>query len=289
MKKIIDFNVLSKAIIFALAFSCFGCAFMKPPENNAEWEPLFNGTDLDNWQVKIRGHELNDNFGNTFRVREGNMQIRYDQYENGFDNKFGHIFYEEAFSSYLLGVEYRFIGNQIEEGPGDWAYRNNGIMIHGQDPATMEINQDFPNSIEVQLLGGNGTDERPTANICTPGTQFVMDGKIIKTHCTLSTSPTFHGDQWVRVEVLVLQDSLIAHYVNGEEVMRYEKPQADPVRGNGEGESIRKGSISLQSESHPTDFRKVEIVNLEKYENDPEKLGQIVEKLMSEKRIAKQD
>jgi len=281
--------MLSKAIIFALAFSCLGCAFKKHPENNSEWEPLFNGTDLDNWQVKLLGHELNDNFGNTFRVREGIMQIRYDQYENGFDNKFGHIFYEKPFSSYLIGVEYRFIGNQIEEGPGDWAYRNNGIMVHGQDPATMEINQDFPNSIEVQLLGGNGTDERPTANICTPGTQFVMDGKVIKTHCTNSTSPTFHGDQWVRVEVLVLQDSLIAHYVNGEEVMRYEKPQSDPVRGNGEGKSIRKGSISLQSESHPTDFRKVEIVNLEKYENDPEGLGQIVEKLMSEKRIAKQD
>lgn len=271
-------KMLPKVLIFVFAIVCFGCSFKNPPQ----WQPLFNGQDLDNWQVKLRGHDLNDNFGNTFRVQERNLQIRYDQYENGFESKYGHIFYEEPFSSYLIGVEYRFVGDQAENNPGGWAYRNNGIMLHGQDPATMGIDQDFPNSIEVQLLGGNGTDERSTANLCTPGTQFVMDGELIKTHCTNSSSKTFHGDQWVRAEVLVLRDSLIVHYVNGEEVMRYEKPQSD------EGELIEGGSISLQSESHPTDFRKVEIVDLEKYESNPEKLSEVIEKLMAEKRIAEQ-
>lgn len=277
MKNISRYGWMAGFLVLTTSLFCFGCAFKKSPA----WEQLFNGEDLDNWQVKLKGHELNDNFGDTFRVEDGHIQIRYDEYEDGFEEKYGHLFYEEPFSSYLLGVEYRFVGEQVENNPGRWALRNNGIMVHGQDPATMGIDQDFPNSIEVQLLGGNGADSRSTANICTPGTQFVMDGDVVKTHCTNSDSKTFHGDQWVRVEVLVLKDSLIAHYVNGEEVMRYEKPQTE------EGNLIDKGSISLQSESHPTDFRKVEIVNLEKYEQDPSQLKSVVENLLSEKRTAK--
>ena len=278
MEKRSKVTVLPKLLIFATVLSCFGCSFKNPPE----WKQLFNGKNLDDWQVKLRGHELNDNFGDTFRVEDGHIQIRYDKYEDGFEEKYGHLFYEEPFSSYLLGVEYRFVGEQVENNPGSWAWRNNGIMLHGQDPATMGIDQDFPNSIEVQLLGGNGTNERSTANICTPGTQFVMGGEVITAHCTNSNSKTYHGDQWVRVEVLVLKDSLITHFVNGEKVMSYTKPQTE------EGELIEGGSISLQSESHPTDFRKVEVVNLEKYESDPEELKKVIDDLLAEKRVAKQ-
>ncbi|MCK0189546.1 DUF1080 domain-containing protein [Arenibacter sp. F20364] len=256
-------------------------------QKNMKWKQLFNGKDLNDWQIKIRHHKLNDNFGNTFRVNDGNIQVRYDQYSE-FDEQFGHLFYKQPYSSYLIGVEYRFVGDQVNEGPG-WAYRNSGIMIHGQDPATMTVDQDFPNSIEVQLLGGNGKDERSTANLCTPGTQYVKDGKIVKQHCTNSSSKTYHGDQWVRSEVLVLGDSLIVHYVNGEEVMRYNKPQLDPIKGSEEGELLKSGSISLQSESHPVDFRKVEIIDLEKYADKPKKLEKVIAKLMAQKRVALQE
>jgi hypothetical protein len=256
-------------------------------QKNIKWKQLFNGKDLNDWQIKIRYHKLNDNFGNTFQVNDGNIQVRYDQYTQ-FDEQFGHLFYKEPFSSYLIGVEYRFVGDQVKEGPG-WAYRNSGIMVHGQDPSTMSVDQDFPNSIEVQLLGGNGKDERSTANLCTPGTQFVKDGKIIKQHCINSNSKTYHGDQWTRVEVLVLKDSLIVHYVNGEEVMRYTKPQLDPKKGSEQGELLKSGSISLQSESHPVDFRKVEIIDLEKYVDKPKKLNKVIAKLMAQKRMASQD
>ncbi len=265
-------QVIFKCLIYCFLSTSLGCSSQTLPE----WQPLFNGEDLNNWVIKIQGHDLNDNFGNTFRVEDGHLKIRYDQYQNGYENKFGHIFYKEPFSSYLIAVEYRFVDEQISGSPGEWAYRNNGIMIHGQDPKTMEKDQDFPNSIEVQLLGGNGKDERSTANICTPGTQFVMNGELIKTHCTNSSSKTFHGDQWVRVEVLVLKDSLIVHYVNGEEVLRYEKPQTD------DGILLKEGTISLQSESHPTDFRKVEIVDLERYAGDEEKIKNIVGQLIRE-------
>ena len=214
------------------------------------------------------------------------MVVRYDKYDD-FKQKYGHIFYKEDFSYYRIVTEYRFVGEQAPKGEG-WATRNSGIMVHGQPASTMGKDQDFPNSIEVQLLGGKGTGNRPTCNVCTPGTQYVQHGKVIKTHCVESSSPTFNGDQWVRAEVLVLGDSLVVHYVNGEEVLRYQQPQRDPAKGSEEGELLKSGTISLQSESHPIDFRKVEIINLEKYASDPKKLKEVVDKLMSEKRVAKQ-
>ncbi|MCA9269953.1 MAG: DUF1080 domain-containing protein, partial [Planctomycetales bacterium] len=172
------------------------------------------------------------------------------------------------FSNYIIRVEYRFTGEQCAGGPG-WAFRNSGIMVHGQTPESMTKDQDFPVSIEVQLLGGKGEGERTTANLCTPGTHVVMDGKLVKRHCTNSTSKTYHGDQWVTVEVEVRGSKLIRHKVNGETVMEYTEPQLDDA--DADAKKLIKdgvvlltgGSISLQSESHPVEFRKVELMRLE--------------------------
>src|SRR5690606_21541668 len=101
-------------------------------------------------------------------VEDGLMKVRYDGYKE-WNDQFGHIFYKDPFSAYVLVVEYRFVGEQIEGGPG-WAIRNSGAMLHGQSPESMLVNQDFPISLETQFLGGNGTDERTTLNLCTPGT-----------------------------------------------------------------------------------------------------------------------
>jgi hypothetical protein len=189
-----------------------GLAQNKTSAAKEEWIQLFNGKDLSGWHPKIRGYALNENFGNTFRVENGVMKVAYDQY-SAFDNKFGHIFYKDPFSYYRIAVEYRFVGEQAPGGP-NWALKNSGIMIHCLDPKTMGKDQDFPISIEVQLLGGPDTGERPTANLCTPGTNVERDGKLFTTHCLNSTSKTYRGDQWVRAEVLVLGDERIEHYVN---------------------------------------------------------------------------
>ena len=232
------------------------------------WIRLFNGQDLDGWQVKIAGHDLNDNFGNTFRVEDGVMKTAYDQYEN-FGGQFGHIFYKEPFSHYRLRLEYRFVGEQASGGEG-WALRNSGIMVHGQPPESMAKDQDFPISIEIQLLGGNGTDKRTTANLCSPGTHVEIEGELVTQHCVNSQSQTFHGDQWVRLEILVLGDSVIQHMINDKVVMTYNKPQVGGGVVNNyhldakkDGVILKEGYISLQSESHPVEFRNVELLNLE--------------------------
>ena len=284
MKLQIKSPILKAAIILAAPLLFLGSS--RTAASLPKWQQMFDGKDLKGWDVKIRKHDLNDNYANTFRVEKGQLEVRYDKYDE-FDKQYGHLFYKKQYSHYLIGVEYRFVGDQVKGGEG-WALRNSGIMIHGQDPKTMSKDQDFPNSIEVQLLGGTGKGARPTCNVCTPGTQYVQNGKVIKTHCVESKSQTFNGSQWVRAEVLVLGDSIVVHYVNGDEVLRYQQPQKDPVGGADAGELLKAGTISLQSESHPIDFRKVEIIDLEKYASDPKKLKEVVDKLMSEKRVAKQ-
>jgi len=234
-----------------------------------EWIPLFNGKNLDGWIPKITGYPVNENYANTFRVEDGLLKVAYDQYTGEFNERFGHLFYKTPYSYYRIRVEYRFVGQQAAGGPG-WATRNSGIMIHGQPPQTMGKGQNFPISIEVQLLGGLGKGPRSTANLCTPGTNVVMDGKLITAHCTTSTSPTFDGDEWVTAEVRALGNSEITHFVNGKQVLRYVMPQVgdgsvsnfDPA-AKVDGTLLSGGSISLQSESHPVEFRKVELLNLE--------------------------
>ena len=142
-------------------------------------------------------------------------------------------------------------------------------MLHGQRPETMAKDQEFPVSIEVQLLGGNGKDPRSTANLCTPGTNVVLDGELFTPHCTTSDSETYHGDQWVTVEVEVRGSEIVKHYVNGKLVMDYTEPQYDERDETAqpliEGDDllIDSGTISIQAESHPTQFRKIEILPLD--------------------------
>ena len=233
-----------------------------------EWIQLFNGRDLADWTVKFARHDLGENFRNTFRVEDGLLKVRYDQWPS-FTGEFGHIFYKDPFSYYLLAAEYRFVGDQVTGGPS-WAIRNNGLMLHSPHPRTMLKDQDFPISLEIQLLGGLGTGSRTTANLCTPGTHVVLNGQLHTPHCTNSTSVTYDGDQWVRVEVLVHGDELVRHMIDGKTVLEYSKPQiggggvtpADPAVKI-DGMPLTGGYISLQAETAPTDFRKIELLNLE--------------------------
>lgn len=238
-------------VALAIFFILTGCSGMEK-EN---WVSIFNGQDLEGWDIKIAGYELNDNFGNTFIVEDGMLKVNYDEYE-AFDGRFGHIFYNQPYSHYKLRLEYRFVGDQVTGGAG-WAYRNNGIMFHSQSAQSMELNQNFPTSIEAQLLGGSGQGNRPTGSVCTPGTNVEIDGERILAHCTDSGGPTFHGDQWVRFELVVYGDSLVHHIVEGDTVFTY-----GSLRLTESGLPLSEGYIALQAESHPTHFRNIEILDL---------------------------
>jgi hypothetical protein len=217
------------------------------------------------WDIKIAGHPLNDNYGDIFRVENGILKVSYDKLDS-FRGEFGHIFYKQKFSKYKLLVEYRFVGGQCPGGP-EWGIRNSGAMLHSQSAASMGLKQDFPVSIEAQFLGGLGKGERPTLSVCTPGTDIDYMGKPAMDHCTNSSSKTYNGDQWVTAEMVVYGDSIIHHIVNGDTVITYTKPRVGPeMKPQGypvpDGTPLKEGYIALQAESHGVEFRKVELLDL---------------------------
>jgi hypothetical protein len=239
-----------------------------PTPDPKDWIQLFNGKDLDGWVPKIRGYALGENYNDTFGVHDGLLTVSYAKYSQ-FESKFGHLFYQrQKFSYYRVAAEYRFVGDQVPGGP-DWAFRNNGLMLHSQAPETMGKDQDFPISVECQLLGGRPTGERSTANVCTPGTDIFMNGAMVKPHCVNSTSPTFRGDVWVHVEAEVRGSEHITHFVEGKKVLEYDNVQIGGPNVSGfdpavktDGKPLSEGYIAIQAESHPTEFRKIEVLNL---------------------------
>jgi hypothetical protein len=260
--------VLAAAAVLAAAVQGGAAGKANDPARE-EWVPLFNGRDLDGWTPKFSKSDLGVNLNGTFRVENGLLRVRYDGW-TAFNGEFGHLFYRTPYSHYRLVAEYRFVDQQAPGGPG-WAQRNNGLMLHAPDPKTMLKDQDFPISIEVQLLGGLGDGKpRTTANLCTPGTHVVMKGELFTPHCVNSTSKTYDGDQWVRVEVEVHGDERIRHIVDGQTVLEYSKPQigggsvnpVDPAV-KVDGTPLTGGYIAIQAETGPTDFRTIELLNLE--------------------------
>lgn len=258
---------------------CTNTQAANPESSRQEWVSLFNGKDLTGWDIKITGSPMNENYKNTFRVQDSMLRIVYDQYTT-FDDRFGHLYYQTPYSYYMLKFQYRFTGNQTPGG-ATWNVRNSGIMIHSQSAKSVNINQDFPVSLEVQLLGGLDKGDRPTGNVCTPGTQVHIQNSLRTDHCISSSSKTYNGDQWVSMTVVVLGDSVIKHIVEGDTVLTYNKPQI----GGGfvgkehnwtkanitdsaywiskDGTPLKEGYIALQAESHPIDFKKIELLNLE--------------------------
>ena len=254
------------SLVLTVLLIC-GCSTTPNDPDKEEWIPIFDGSNFSEWTPKFSGYPLGANHNNSFLLKDSLLSIRYSE-KDSFSNTFGHLFYKEKFSHYRIRATYRFVGDQITGGPG-WAYRNNGLMLHSQDPKTMGLNQDFPISLEMQLLGGNGRDTRPTANLCTPGTNVVMGDTLFTPHCVNSASKTYHGDQWVEVEALVLGDSLIQHIIDEQVVIEYRNPTMGGGEVSGykediyrEGMSVNQGYIAIQSESHPTDFKSIEVLDL---------------------------
>lgn len=261
-------NILPVFILLLLiTYSCKQKQSEKPSLEHKQWTKLFNGKDLEGWTPKIKGYKYGDNHNNTFIVEDGILKVSYKTYDS-FNNAFGHLFYKTPFSNYKFRMDYRFTGEQIAGGR-PWALRNSGIMIHCEDPKNMELHQNFPVSIEVQLLGGNGIEERATGNLCTPGTHVFYNDTLVTEHIIQSSSKTYHGNQWVHVEIEVRNDSIIKHFINGNEVLRYSKPHIGGGAVNTgdkwkpkEKLPLKRGYISLQSESHPVEFKNIELLEL---------------------------
>jgi hypothetical protein len=251
-------TILKAVLASSFLVACASTA-ATPPE--PQWRSLFNGRDLDGWKIKFAGHPLGENIHNTFSVRDGVIHVSYDGYEK-LDGQFGHLFYPEPFSHYRLRFEYRFIGEQVAGSP-TWGLRNNGVMIHSQPPETMTIDQPFPTSVEVQVLGSDGVTPRTTANVCTPGISILLNGVRSEEHCFNSAAPSPPPGEWASIEVEVHGNRLIRHIVNGQVVMEYSEPLLDEDSSWSPTRALSSGYLAFQAESHPTEIRNVEIMVLD--------------------------
>lgn len=260
------FRVIAYLCIAALMFEC---GSVKTTARNEGWETMFNGRDLNNWTTKINHYEVGENYGDTFRVEDNMIKVRYDHYEDGFNDRFGHLYYYRPYAYFHLTLEYRFLG-ELYPGAPSYTIKNSGVMFHSQDPGSILVDQNWPISVEMQLLAGlEKGKQRPTANMCSPGTDVIYNGQIDPRHCIDSSSETYFGKQWVRAELIVLGDSLITHVINGKTVLQYTKPQMGGGVVDGfdpniweEGKLLDHGFIALQSEGQPIDFRHIKLRNL---------------------------
>ena len=264
---------LLKMIVFVVLSTFFNCRIEtksnQPTKTiHPQWTSLFNGENLDGWTPKFNGYKLGYNYKNTFRVENDILKVSYSSYET-FEGQYGHLFYKMPFSNYKLRLKYRFIGKQVKGGES-WATKNSGIMIHCQSPETMLVKQEFPISLEVQLLGGIQKEEvRPTGNLCTPGTHVEMNSQQITEHCIYADCKTYYGDEWISVEIIVNKSS-IKHYIDKKLVISYTMPtiggqfleSASKEIQEKNGEILTSGYISLQSESHPIEFKNIELLEL---------------------------
>jgi Domain of Unknown Function (DUF1080) len=264
---------------FLCSITIFSCTSTAKPDISEEWIQLFNKKDLAGWDIKIAKHELNDNFNNNFYVKDSILKVDYSGFQK-FDGEFGHLYYKDPFSYYKVRLEYRFTGKQLQGGP-DYAYLNSGIMVHSQSAASVGKDQTFPVSLEMQFLASDEKQKRATGNLCTPGTEVSMNGKLVPDHCINSSSANYPADKWISAEAIVLGDSVVHHIIEGDTVLTYQKPQvgggfvnkdfgwsrggfgADTLQWiQKQGTPLQSGFIALQAESHPLEFRKVELLNL---------------------------
>ena len=249
-------------IAFILIIS-ISCTPKEAPSDKNEWRSLFNGKNLNGWVAKFHHHELGDNYANTFRVNEGTIQVSYDDYTT-FDQRYGHLFYDESFSSYHLKFEYQFT-DQWQKDAESFTFRNSGVMFHSQEPKTILKEQDWPISVEYQILADEGEGApRPTGNMCSPGTDVFFNSEKDPRHCISSSSKTFPWQEWVQGELIVYKDSLIIHKVNGETVLEYTKPQIGGGVANRydpgikiDGTPLTNGYIGLQAEGQGIAFKNI--------------------------------
>lgn len=264
----IKLKIILSLVILLATVSCTSYASKINGSSDNDWQTLFNGKDLNGWIVKINHHDIGDNYANTFRVKDGKIQVNYDDYGK-FNERYGHLFFHKPFSSFHLKFEYRFTDQWLKDAPW-YTYRNSGVMFHSQDPKTILKDQDWPISVEYQILAEEKAGEpRPTGNVCSPGTEIFYNKIMEPQHCVNSSSKTYKWDKWVNGELIVYKDSLVVHVVEGDTVLKYTKPQIGGGVVSGfnpnikiDGKPLKEGYIALQAEGQGIEFRNIKIKKL---------------------------
>ena len=235
------------------------------PAPEAKWQRIFDGKTLAGWTPKITGRAVGEDPQHMFIVQNGAIRVSHVNYKR-FEGEFGHLFWKTPLKAFRIRFDYRLFGDPLP-GIAVWQTSNSGLMFDAQAPATMRRDQDFPVSLEFQLLGVPRPTREPTGNLCTPGTSVEIDGKRDPRHCILSSSPLLPVGRWAHAALEVLPNGEITHFIDGKPVLHYAAPELDPedkdaqplITAAGGKVQLRQGYIALQSEGHQIEFRNIEL------------------------------
>src|SRR5262249_38338547 len=153
---------------------------------------------------------------------------------------------------YWIRAEYRFVGKAAPGAP-TWTYKNSGIQLHSQAPQSMRKEQQFPVSVEFDLVGGWIMGSRPTGDVCHYGTRILLGGAPLKVLCSRLSDVTLRDDQWVTVLAEVDGGKQVRQVVNGDLIVEYTDLTLDDANADaqrlmaaGESKALTSGFISIQ-------------------------------------------
>ena len=199
--------------------------------------PLFNGTDLSNWDVDVPDRDTNPNVAASFIVRNGMLV--------SLGTPRGHLISKGVYRDYRLETEYRF--------PGKGG--NCGILVHASRPRALY--KMFPQSIEVQMDSGNAGDfwviqedievedmekRRPRKS----GEKYGGAEGDARRILNLTDGSERPLGEW-NTMIIEARDRTIKVWVNGD------------VVNHGFGATADHGKIAVQAEGTEVEFRKLEI------------------------------
>jgi len=202
---------------------------------------LFNGKNLDGWQMDVPKMDSLPNTPKPFIVRKG-MLVSLGEPR-------GHLVTEKEYSNYRLEVEYRF---SDESG-------NCGVLVHASTPRALY--RMFPKSIEIQMEHGNAGDfwvivedievENMEAYRGPKAKWGITEGKNRRVKRVTDDAEKPLGE-WNSMTIECLEDE-IKVWLNGDLV------------NHAFNATVEKGKIALQAEGAEVEFRKLVLTPIQSF------------------------
>lgn len=269
-----------KLSLLAFFAVLFGCSEQK---ESAEWSNLFNGENLQGWQIFGGNGKFSDENSlkaeNIFSVKNGAIQV-YADAKTGSKQELAVLISDKAYSRYHLQVEYRWLEGRFQ--PRDKANRDSGILVHAH--TWLKGPWPWPPSIEMQMGDGQVGEEYVTGDLWVLGNTRVntpqSNGKYATTGKRVEKSgadgpinnlTSIHGEkangEWNLAEVIIDGHKSAQFILNGQLVNEvFDIEFMD--KADNSWKALEQGHIVLQAEWAEVEFRSVRIKPLKSTEKN---------------------